>query len=116
MRVAAYDIAGAESPLSNTVKVGIVSESPKRRYNVGPNYPNPARNSTTITYSLKEETPVRIELYDVLGRRVRVLLDERKKAGEHQVRCSVRDLASGVYFYRVEAKDFKDTGKMVVVH
>jgi hypothetical protein len=86
-----------------------------------PNYPNPFRHSTTIEYSLPERQHVRIEIYDILGRLVRVLADENQQAGFHTLTWdshsqSGRRLASGVYFYQLMAGgQVVNTKKMVVV-
>jgi predicted outer membrane repeat protein len=83
------------------------------------NWPNPFDGETGIRYQLKEAANVRISIYDVMGRRIRVLVNEKQKAGEHTVRWDGRNngrkVASGVYLYRLEAGGFTDTGRMVVV-
>jgi hypothetical protein len=83
------------------------------------NYPNPVRRSTTIEYGLPESQHVRLAVYDLLGRRIQVLVDERRRAGVHTVRWNgTRQggrVASGVYFYRLRTQDQTKTRKMVVV-
>ena len=85
------------------------------------NYPNPFGGETTLAYTLKSEREVRIEIYDVLGRRVRTLVrDETQEAGLHEVRWRGQTrygtpAGSGVYFYRIEAGGFTETRKMVLV-
>lgn len=66
------------------------------------NYPNPFNPSTTITFSLPEPGSAVLRVYDVTGRLVKVLLNERMPAGRHDVSFDARDLASGVYIYRLE--------------
>lgn len=65
------------------------------------NYPNPFNPSTTINFGLPTEDRVRIDVYDLLGRRVHTITDQRYQAGYHQVEFDGRSLASGVYFYRL---------------
>jgi hypothetical protein len=85
-----------------------------------PNYPNPFSERTTIEYALPEPQEVRLAVYDALGRRVRVLVDERQSAGTHQVRwdgttASGRQAASGLYLIRLEAGATEQTRKMVLI-
>ncbi|MFB6285666.1 MAG: T9SS type A sorting domain-containing protein [Candidatus Bipolaricaulia bacterium] len=83
------------------------------------NYPNPFSRSTTIKYQLSEPADVTLEVYDMLGRKVKTLVDQRQSSGTHEVRLdrstTSEGLSSGVYIYRIEAGDFQDTGKMTVV-
>ena len=68
------------------------------------NFPNPFNPTTTIYYQLPREAQVRMTVYDILGREVRLLVDESKEAGYHTVEFNASGLASGVYFYRIEAQ------------
>jgi hypothetical protein len=85
------------------------------------NYPNPFEQETTLEYTLSSEREVTVEVYDVLGRRVRALVNRKQQErGLHRVRWTGTNqhrepVASGVYFYRVEAGDFRETRKMVLV-
>jgi hypothetical protein len=78
-------------------------------------YPNPMRKQATLEYTLTEPTDVRIAIYDVLGRRVAVLADGRKKAGRHRLQFDGGRLASGVYFGRLKTEDQTRTQKITVV-
>ena len=66
------------------------------------NYPNPFNPQTTIRFSVPEPSPVRLVVYDVLSRQVRVLVDGVRDAGMHEVVFEARDLSSGTYLYRLE--------------
>lgn len=84
------------------------------------NAPNPFNKETTLTYVLEEKTSVTLEVYNVLGQRVRTLVQGRREAGVHAVRWGGENrygkpVGSGVYFYRIEAGDFQETRKMVLV-
>lgn len=68
---------------------------------LGQNYPNPFNPTTTINFALPAEDRVRIDVYDLIGRRVHTITDQRYQAGYHQVQFDGRSLASGVYFYRL---------------
>ncbi|MCS6990095.1 MAG: T9SS type A sorting domain-containing protein [Chloroherpetonaceae bacterium] len=78
------------------------------------NYPNPFNPTTTIAYQLASPSDVRLEVFDVLGRTVATLVNERKAAGAHFVTFDARNLASGAYFYRLRAGGFSETKKMML--
>ena len=86
------------------------------RFTLCQNYPNPFNPSTTITYELPKSTEVKLSVYDILGREVSVLVNERRNAGVHEVKLDAAGLASGVYFYRLQAGSFVDTKKFLLVH
>ena len=74
---------------------------------LSPNFPNPFNSSTQISYRLADAGPVRLEVYNVLGQRVRTLVDETQKAGFYQVHWDSRDqrgseVAAGVYITRLQ--------------
>jgi predicted esterase len=79
------------------------------------NYPNPFNPVTTIRFGLATTVDVNITVYDILGRRVAVLVNERMGAGYHQVTFDGAHLASGVYFYRMQAGSYVDTKKLLLV-
>ncbi len=79
------------------------------------NYPNPFNPSTTIKFSLPGDTHVSLNVYDVSGKLVGRVLDEDMTAGEHTVRFKAEGLASGVYFYRLEAGSKVTTRKMILL-
>ena len=80
------------------------------------NAPNPFREQTTIRFSLPDRQQVRLDVYDVLGRRVRRLVNAALPAGQHEVVFDAAGASSGVYFYRIRAGGYTETRKMVVVH
>jgi len=77
------------------------------------NYPNPFNPQTTIVYSIPATQHVEMAVYDILGRKVSVLLSGIKQAGIHKLNFNAKDLSSGTYFVRIEAADFSATRKMV---
>ncbi|MCH8836929.1 MAG: S8 family peptidase, partial [Candidatus Marinimicrobia bacterium] len=79
------------------------------------NYPNPFNPVTTIQYHLPRPGEVRLRLYNLRGQLVRTLIDDFRAAGVHSVALNSDRLASGVYFYRLEAGDFTRTRKMVLL-
>jgi hypothetical protein len=79
------------------------------------NYPNPFSSSTTIKYELPKSSEVRLSVYDLLGREVSVLVNERRNAGVYEVRFDASGLSSGVYFYRLQAGTFVETRKLLLL-
>jgi hypothetical protein len=84
-------------------------------YELKQNYPNPVNPSTTITYELLKSSMVRLSVYDILGREVSVLVSERREAGVHEVKFDGSGLSSGVYLYRLQAGEFVQTRKLVLL-
>jgi len=84
-------------------------------FELAQNYPNPFNPSTTIQYAIKERSHVELKLYDILGQEVKVLVYEEQAAGYYKVNFNARQLASGVYIYRIQANDFVETKKMVLL-
>ncbi len=79
------------------------------------NYPNPFNASTTIKYGLPKAENVRIEIYDLLGRRIRTLANEIRQEGTHEITFNADELKSGVYFYRFQAGNVVETKRMVLL-
>ncbi len=88
-----------DQPLST-----MASGSAPARFDLAQNYPNPFNPVTTIRFALGSMADVTLTVYDVLGRRVAVLVNERREAGTHDVRFDANGLASGVYLYRLQAR------------
>ncbi len=84
-------------------------------YFLGQNYPNPLKAVTNIQYGLPKAAQVCINLYNISGQKVDVLVNGRQEAGYYSVDFNAESLASGVYFYRIEANDFSETKKMILV-
>ncbi|HET6567255.1 MAG TPA: T9SS type A sorting domain-containing protein [Rhodothermales bacterium] len=90
-----------------------VQELPKE-YQLEQSYPNPFRSTATIRYGLPEAAHVTISVYDLLGKRVAVLVDQDVPAGYRQVEFDGEGLASGVYFYVIQAGSYRAVRKMVL--
>jgi hypothetical protein len=86
-----------------------------RVYLLYQNYPNPFNPSTIIGYQLPAGVYVVLTVYDVLGREVETLVNERQTAGSHYVEFGGRNLPSGVYFYRLDAGRYHDTKKLLLL-
>ncbi len=79
------------------------------------NYPNPFNPTTNIVYTVPGQTRVRLTVLDLLGREFAVVVDQLQPAGRYKAVFDASGLTSGVYFYRLTAGSFVDTGKMVVL-
>ena len=84
-------------------------------YTLKQNYPNPFNPATTIEFSLPKNSNVKITVYDIVGRVVTKLVDRNYEAGNHKVLFNAAKLASGVYFYKIEAGNFVNVKKLMLL-
>jgi len=84
-------------------------------FSLSQNYPNPFNPSTKIKYEIPELSFVTLKIYDVLGNEVATLVSEEKPAGNYQVNFDALAIPSGIYFYRLQAGNFIQTKKMVLL-
>ncbi|UCE17359.1 MAG: thrombospondin type 3 repeat-containing protein [Gemmatimonadota bacterium] len=89
--------------------------SPPAEYRLSQNYPNPFNPVTTFSYTLPEPAQVKVEVYNLLGQLVEVLVNIEQEAGFHRVQWDASDMANGIYFYRIEANEFRATKRMVLM-
>jgi hypothetical protein len=100
----------------NLIGVKSVSGEIPNSFSLQQNYPNPFNPSTNIRFDMPKNDYVTLKVYDIIGREIRTLLkNEYVSAGVKEVVFDGSDVASGVYFYRIEAGDFKATKKMMLV-
>jgi len=98
--------------------VGVKDEPLARSFHVFQNYPNPFNPETVIRFELPSALHVRLSVFDIAGRAVRKLVDEEMDAGLHEVSFASQGgstLASGIYFYRLEAGQNIGGGKMILL-
>jgi photosystem II stability/assembly factor-like uncharacterized protein len=102
---------------SNTDTLTNVAEDDikPKEYFLSQNYPNPFNPSTTIKYSLAEAGRVTLSIYDLLGREVVKLIDEEKPSGEYEIKWNASGYPSGVYFLRMQAGEFSETRKFLLM-
>ncbi|NJD21159.1 MAG: T9SS type A sorting domain-containing protein [Melioribacter sp.] len=79
------------------------------------NYPNPFNPTTAISYQLSAVSDVKLKVYDTLGKEVATLVDGKMEAGNHKVEFNAAKLASGVYIYKLETKNFSSAKKMILM-
>ena len=84
-------------------------------YQLNQNYPNPFNPSTAISYQLQVNGQVTLRVYDVLGREVATLVNQKEDAGTHAVKFDGDNLPSGIYFYRLSTPGYVRTMKMVLL-
>jgi hypothetical protein len=84
-------------------------------YVLAQNYPNPFNPSTTIKFELRRSSEVELSVFDMLGREVSVLVNETREAGVHEVKFDASGLSSGMYFYRLQAGDFVQSRKLLLI-
>jgi hypothetical protein len=90
------------------------NEMPKT-FSLEQNYPNPFNPSTKITYSVARESKVRLEVFDILGRKVATLVNEARNPGNYTVEFDASELVSGVYIYRLSTPELTFSKKMMLV-
>jgi hypothetical protein len=81
------------------------------------NYPNPFNPVTRIEYSVKDAGPVKITLYDIIGRIIVELINENKLPGEYSAvfNASEYSVSSGIYLYKFETNNFTETKRMILI-
>ena len=84
-------------------------------YSLSNNYPNPFNPGTKIVFQIPEGEFVTLKVYDILGNEIVSLLNEEKGAGKYEVEFNAANLPSGIYFYKLQAGDFVETKKMVLM-
>jgi hypothetical protein len=91
------------------------SDGMPQRYSLDQNYPNPFNPTTVVSYRLPVASDVKLVVYDLLGREVAVLVNERKGPGSYEVTFDAAGISGGVYLCRLTAGSFIQTRKMIVV-
>ncbi|SMO87018.1 S8/S53 family peptidase [Gracilimonas mengyeensis] len=86
-----------------------------QQFTLSNNYPNPFNPSTVISYQLPVTSRVTLKVFDMLGREVATLVNGRVSAGQHEVQFDASSLSSGLYIYRLQAGEFIQTKKMMLI-
>ncbi|NNG27032.1 MAG: T9SS type A sorting domain-containing protein, partial [Ignavibacteriaceae bacterium] len=86
-----------------------------KRFSLSQNYPNPFNPTTTIKFDIPERSIATLKIYNVLAKEIVVLFEEEKTPGSYEVKFDATNLSSGIYFYRLNAGDFVETKKMVLI-
>lgn len=99
----------------NFVLTDVKEETVPDNYFMLSNYPNPFNPYTTVRFTLPEETKLKLALYDILGNEVMVLLDELVQPGTHELTLNGKDLASSIYFLRMNSENFTKAIKVSLI-
>lgn len=100
---------------STTVGVKEAPIATPQVYTLDQNYPNPFNPSTTIAFQVPMASHVTLKIYDLLGKEIVTLVNEQKSPGAHQVRFDAAGLSGSVYFYRMQAGQFTQTRKLLLL-
>ncbi|MCW8848981.1 MAG: T9SS type A sorting domain-containing protein, partial [Melioribacteraceae bacterium] len=110
--------------VNNLVVVSVREETISNNFKLNQNYPNPFNPSTTISFALNEGSDVKLEIYDALGRSIKVLVDEKLSSGSYNIDWNSTNYAglpvgSGIYIYKITAnidnKLYSESKKMILV-
>jgi hypothetical protein len=104
----------------NLTGIANIKESHIKEFNLKQNYPNPFNPNTVISYQLPVSSYVTLKIFDILGREIATLVSEEKNAGSYKVEFDARsyggsNLTSGIYFYKMNAGNFSETKKMLLM-
>jgi len=86
-----------------------------RQFMLRQNYPNPFNPSTTFAFSIPKKSFVSLKVYDVIGREVATVVSEQLNEGNYTQQWNASGLSSGVYFYRIQAGNFVETKKLILL-
>jgi len=92
----------------------ISSEIPDK-FSLYQNYPNPFNPSTTIRYQIPKEQIVMLKIFDIMGKEIETIVNEKQSPGAYEVNWNALKFSSGVYFYKIETEGFTDTKRMLLV-
>jgi len=110
------EITDAEVNLLKVRRIGgIADRALPEEFSLSQNYPNPFNPVTTIQYALPKDVNVRLEVFNMLGQRVQVLVDEHQEAGYYEVVFDGSQVTSGVYVYRIRAGEFVEVKRFVLI-
>ena len=109
--------SGFTTILINTDSTNSIKDQSQNinNYALEQNYPNPFNGQTVIKYNMKSGGKIKIALYDLMGREVKVLVNEFQNKGEHEIHLYANNFSSGVYFYQMEVNSLRLTKKMLYI-
>lgn len=104
-----------EPDSSHATSIDETGNSQPGQFTLSQNYPNPFNPTTVISYQIPTNTNIRLEVFNILGQSVALLVNEQKVAGLHTVNFDATALSSGIYIYRINSIDFSQTRKMLLI-
>jgi plastocyanin len=84
-------------------------------YQLAQNFPNPFNPVTTIKFSIPENKSVSLKIYDINGKEIKTIVNGNMTAGEYKYELNASELASGIYFYKLESDNFVETRRMMLI-
>lgn len=99
----------------NATNIGVTNDFVLSDYYLFQNYPNPFNSITKISWQSPVASHQTLKIYDVLGNEVATLVNEFRNAGRYEIGFDASELTSGIYYYRIQAGDFTDTMKMILM-
>jgi len=107
-----YDASDAAFTIDMITSVEEIQANIPTEFDLSQNYPNPFNPVTLLEYQVPKASLVSIKVYDLIGREVAILVNEVKQPGNYQVSFDGKNLASGIYFYKMITEDFSLVRKM----
>jgi len=106
--------AGGTREVTSNEDVEFLSDRPEE-FELQQNFPNPFNPSTQITFTLPSASDVRLDVFNTLGQRVATIVNGQRSAGTHTVSFDASNLSSGMYLYRIQAENFSQVKKMMLI-
>lgn len=113
-----YKLKYGELNITSVEDDFIVKNEYPESFILNQNYPNPFNPATTISYSIKEEGNVKLEIYNILGQKIKTLVDKYQNSGSYEIKIDnsdMKNLSSGIYFYRLFTNGSSQTKKMILL-
>ncbi|MFA8342232.1 MAG: S8/S53 family peptidase [Rhodothermaceae bacterium] len=113
-----YKLKYGELNITSVEDDFIVKNEYPESFILNQNYPNPFNPTTTISYSIKEEGNVKLEIYNILGQKIKTLVDKYQNSGSYEIKIDnsdMKNLSSGIYFYRLFTNGSSQTKKMILL-
>jgi len=102
------------SPLSDIIGVQSISSEIPSSFSLSQNYPNPFNSMTKVKFQIANSGKVKITVFDILGKEVATLVNEPLQPGTYETTFDASNLSSGIYFYKLQTKNFSETKKMTL--
>ncbi|MBI5403263.1 MAG: T9SS type A sorting domain-containing protein [Ignavibacteriae bacterium] len=102
-------------PLSELIGIQNITSSIPNYFSLSQNYPNPFNPATNIKYQIANNKFISLKVFDILGKEIESLVNEKQSAGTYEVNWNGSQYPSGVYFYRLVTDGFTDTKKMILI-
>jgi hypothetical protein len=117
-RVKAYNLS-TDSDYSNEASLVVVGvkkeEGIPTEYSLSQNYPNPFNPTTKLKFALPKTVLTKLIIYDLLGREVETIINKELEAGYYEVEFNANQFSTGIYLYKIQAGDFLQTKKMILM-